>query len=230
VNAILEALTKTFQLFLSVDPRILEITIRALFVSGMAAIIATLWGIPIALLIGLQDFRGKTLVKTIFSALLGIPTVAMGLILFLAFSKAGPLGILGLLYTPTGIIIGEALLITPIIVSIATTAIEAVDREILNLAKTLGASESQQSTTILKEALSGILLATIAAFNRAIAELGVAQMVGGNIQGATEVLTTAISNETQRGNFQLSITLGIILLSIVFGITLALNLIQRRRK
>ncbi|HVP41095.1 MAG TPA: ABC transporter permease [Candidatus Krumholzibacteriaceae bacterium] len=230
MNAILEALTKTFQLFLSVDPRILEITIRALFVSGMAAIIATLWGIPIALLIGLQDFRGKTLVKTIFSALLGIPTVAMGLILFLAFSKAGPLGILGLLYTPTGIIIGEALLITPIIVSIATTAIEAVDREILNLAKTLGASESQQSTTILKEALSGILLATIAAFNRAIAELGVAQMVGGNIQGATEVLTTAISNETQRGNFQLSITLGIILLSIVFGITLALNLIQRRRK
>jgi len=230
VNAILEALTKSVQLFLSVDPRIVEITLRALFVSGMAAIIATLWGIPIALLIGLNDFRGKTLVKTVFSALLGIPTVAMGLILYLVFTKTGPLGILGLLYTPAGMIIGEALLITPIIVSIATSAIESVDREILNLAKTLGASESQQSTTVLREALSGIILAAIAAFNRAIAELGVAQMVGGNIQGATEVLTTAISNETQLGHFQLSIALGVILLSIVFGITLVLNIIQRRRK
>lgn len=230
MNGIIEGSAKTLQLIFSVDPKILEITLRALFVSGAAAVIATLLGIPLALLIGLNDFPGKTLVKTVFSALLGTPTVAMGLILYLAFTKAGPLGILGLLYTPTAIIIGEALLITPIIVSIATSAIEAVDREILNLAKTLGASESQQSTTVLREALSGILLAAIAAFNRAIAELGVAQMVGGNIQGATEVLTTAISNETQRGNFQLSIALGIILLSIVFGITLALNIIQRKRK
>jgi tungstate transport system permease protein len=230
MNEILEGLLKAFQLIFSGDPKVVEITLRALYVSGMAAAIATLWGIPIALLIGLKNFRGKFIVKTIFSTLLGIPTVALGLILFLTFSKAGPLGLLGLLYTPTAIIIGEALLITPIIVSFAVTAIEAVDPDVMNLAKTLGATESQGSITVLKEALSGISLAAIAGFNRAIAELGVAQMVGGNIAGMTEVLTTSISNETQKGNIALAIALGIILLILVFGITLTLNIAQRRRK
>lgn len=230
MDQILDGLIKALQLIFSGDPRVIEITLRALYVSGMAAIIAALWGVPIAMFMGLKDFRGKFLLKVIFNTLIGIPTVVLGLLLFLVLSKAGPLGLLGLLYTPTAIIFGEAFLITPIVVSLATAAIEAVDPEIMNVAKTLGASESQASIKVLKEALNGIFLAGIASFNRAIAELGVAQMVGGNIFRTTEVLTTVISNETSKGEIPLAIALGLILLILVFGINLALNIIKRRRK
>jgi tungstate transport system permease protein len=165
--------------------------------------------------------------------MIGIPTVGLGLILYLIFSRAGPLGIFRLLYTPAAIIIGEAILILPLIVSLATTAVEAVDPDIISLARTLGASEDQAAYAVLKEALNGIVVTGIASFNRAIAELGIALMVGGNIAKWTETLTTAISNETVKGNIELSIALGIILLLLVFGITLttlALNTFQRKRK
>ena len=230
MNEILDGLIKAFQLIFSGDPRVIEITLRSLYVSGTATLVATLWGIPIAMTLSLKSFRGRFLVKNIFNTLLGIPTVGLGLILFLLLSKAGPLGFLGLLFTPSGIIIGEAVLVTPIVVSLATTAIEAIDPEIMKQAKTLGASDSQASTTVLREAMSSIVLAGIASFNRAIAELGVAQMVGGNIFHATQVLTTVIANETQIDNIGISIALTIILLAIVFGITLTVNVIQRRRK
>lgn len=228
MNEILDGLAKAFQLIISGNPQVLEVTLRSLYVSGAAALIATLWGLPIAMLLGLRNFRGKFLVKGVFNTLLGIPTVGLGLILFLAFSKSRPLGFLGLLYTPAGIIIGEAILITPIIVSLATSAIEAVDKEIMDQARTLGATESQASVAVLREAFSGVFLAGVASFNRAIAELGVAQMVGGNIAGFTEVLTTAISTETQRGNLELSIALAILLLTIVFGITITISILQRK--
>jgi len=227
---ILNAILKALELIFSGNPRVYEITLRSLYVSGAAALIAILWGLPIALLLGLKNFPGKFLIKGIFSTLIGIPTVALGLILYLVFSKGGPLGIFNILYTPTAIIIGEAILVTPIVVSFATSAIEAVDREIMNLAKTLGASESQASIAVLKEALNGVFLAGIASFNRAIAELGVAMLVGGGILGLTEVLTTGIELETARGNLEIAIALGIILLILVFGINLAVNLFQRKRK
>jgi len=150
---ILDGLVKAFQLIISGDPTLYEITLRSLFVSGTTTLISTLWGIPIAVFLGLRNFRGKFLVKGFFNALIGIPTVALGLILYLIFSRVGPLGFLHILYTPTAIIIGQAILVTPIIVSLATTAIEAIDPEIMNLAKTLGASETQAALAVLKEAL-----------------------------------------------------------------------------
>jgi tungstate transport system permease protein len=213
---ILGGIVKALQLIASGDPTLYGIVYRSLLFSGIAIILATLWGTPIALLLGLKNFRGKTLVKTIFSSLIGIPTVVLGLVLYLVFSNGGPLGVLGLLYTPGAIILGEAVLVTPILISIMTTAIEAVDPEIMNLAKTLGASESQASIAVLKEAINGVLLSNIASFNRAIAELGVALLVGGNIAGLTDVLTTAISRYTARGELDLAIALGIILMVIVF--------------
>jgi tungstate transport system permease protein len=231
LNPIIEGIIKAFQLIFSGDPSVYGIVLRSLFISGAAALIAILWGTPIAMLIGLKSFRGKFLIKTVFNTLIGIPTVALGLILFLLFEKeAGILGFLHLLYTQPAMIIGEAILITPIIVSFATTAIETVDPQVTALARTLGASESRASVTVLKEASSGIFLAGIACFNRAVAELGVALMIGGNIEGLTDVMTTVISRETGRGNISLAIALSVILLSIVFGITVALNIFQRRRK
>lgn len=230
MNEIIDGLIRAFQLIFSGDPRVVDITLRSLYVSGTATVLAVLWGIPIAMILGLKRFRGRFLVKVIFDSLLGIPTVALGLVLFLVLSKSGFLGIFGLLYTPTAIIIGEAVLITPIVVSLTSNAIEAVDPEIANLARTLGASESQASVAVLKEALMGVSFAGVASFNRAIAELGVALLVGGNIAGWTEILTTGISIETQRGNIDLAIALGIILLILVFGINLILSLYVQKGK
>lgn len=217
---ILGGIIKALQLIGTGDPTLYGIVYRSLFFSGIAIILATLWGTPIAMVIGLKDFRGKTIIKGFFNSLIGIPTVVLGLVLFIIFSKGGPLGFLGLLYTPGAIILGEAVLVTPILISIMTTAIEAVDPEIMNLAKTLGASQSQASIAVLKEALNGVLLSNIASFNRAIAELGVALLVGGNIAGLTDVLTTAISRYTARGELDLAIALGIILMIIVFAINM----------
>ncbi len=220
---------KALQLIFSGDPTVYGIVYRSLFFSGIAAILAALWGTPIAMLLGLRDFHGKSIVKGFFNTLIGMPTVALGLVLFLVFSRAGPLGFLGLLYTPGAIILGEAVLVTPLVVSIATTAIEAVDPEMMNLAKTMGASESQASIAVLKEAVNGVIFSNIASFNRAIAELGVALLVGGNIAGLTDVLTTDISMYTQRGDLALAIALSIILLVIVFAINLIIILARNPR-
>ncbi|MGF3523053.1 MAG: ABC transporter permease, partial [Candidatus Bathyarchaeia archaeon] len=187
---ILGGLTQAFQLIFTGDAALYGVVYRTLLFSGVAVILATLWGTPIAMVLALKNFRGKTLVKAFFNSLIGIPTVVLGLILYLVFSKGGPLGFLGLLYTPAAIILGEAILVTPILISITINAIEAVDPDVAALAKTLGASESQASLAVLKEALNGFLLGNIASFNRAIAELGVALLVGGNIVGLTDVLTT----------------------------------------
>ena len=163
-----------------------------------------------------------------FNALMGMPTVALGLILYLLFSKTGPLGPLHLLYNPLGIMVGQAILVTPIVVSFTVGAIEALDPEVRLLAKTLGASKIQESLTVIREAGRGVVLALAASFNRAVAELGVALMVGGNIRGITRVLTTAIALETVRGEIELGIALTIVLLLIVFTLNLALNILQRK--
>jgi tungstate transport system permease protein len=220
MNEILDGIIRAFQLIFTGDPTVWGVVFRSLFFSGVATILAVLWATPIAMLISLKDFRGKSIVKSFFTAMVGMPTVALGLILFLFFTKAGPLGFLGLLFTPGAIILGEAVLVTPLIISVATNAIEAVDPEMLNLARTLGASESQASIAVLKEAFNGIIFSNVVGFNRAIAELGVALMVGGNIAGLTDVLTTDISKFTSRGDFAIAIALAVILLVIVFGINL----------
>ncbi|MEW6593147.1 MAG: ABC transporter permease [Candidatus Hadarchaeota archaeon] len=206
---------------------LLDITLRSLLIAGSATLLAMLWSIPIALWLSMREFRGKQVVKSVFTALIGMPTVALGLILYLIFSNSGPLGSFGLLFTPTGIIIGEAILITPIIVSFAYSALDSVDPEVKDLARTLGASEKQASLAVLSEARKGTTLSIVAAFNRAIAELGVALMIGGNIRGYTQVLTTAISKEVAMGEIALSIQMTAVLLLIVFSLTLLINLLRR---
>lgn len=226
---IIEGLIKAFELIISGNPTVMEITVRSVLVSGSATLLSALWGVPIATILGLYKFRGKFVLKAVFNALLGIPTVTLGLILYLFLSKSGPLGFLRILYDPLGIIVGQAILVTPIIVSFIASAIESVDPEIKDLAKTLGASEFEASMAVLKESLSGVVLAITASFNRAIAELGVALMVGGNISGRTSVLTTTIALETNAGNIALAIALAIVLLLIVSAFSLSINLIQRRK-
>jgi tungstate transport system permease protein len=206
---------------------LLDIVLRSIWISGTATLLAVLFGLPLALLIGLRDFWGKRVLRAIFNTLLGIPTVALGLILFILFSRGGPFGPLGLLYTPWAMIIGQAILIAPIVISFMASALESVDPEIKDLARTLGANERQTSLAILSEAKRGVVLSIVAAFNRAISELGVAMMVGGNIYGYTRVITTTIALEAARGEIKLCIELTIILMAIVFGLTLFVNVLRR---
>jgi len=226
---ILEGFRKAIELIISVDPTVVQITLRSIYISGTATLLSALWSLPLGIIIGLRGFPGKNLVKSIFNALIGVPTVALGLVVYLILSKQGLLGFLHLLYSPLAIMIGQALLITPIMVSLIASAVEAVDPQIIDLAKTLGASELEASVAVLNESKDGVLLAIISGFNRAIAELGIALMLGGNIVGWTRVLTTTIALETGRGNLTIAIALSIILLLIVSAVSTLTNLIRRRR-
>jgi len=215
---------------MSVESEIFEIVVRAVLVSGSATLLASVWGLPIGVLIGLRRFRARSVVKGFFSAMIGMPTVSLGLILYMLFSRSGPLGFLHLMYTPLAITIGQSVLVTPMVISFVTGTIESTDPEIRDLARTLGASETEASLAVLRESFSGVVLAIVASFNRAVAELGVALMLGGNIRGVTRVLTTSIALETTRGELFLGIVLTVILLVIVFSLNTVVNLVQRRRR
>jgi tungstate transport system permease protein len=223
-----ESLYRAIELILSLDPVFIDTVARSLFCSGVGTVLACMWSLPISMFVASRDFIGKDLIKTVFAAFIGMPTVALGLILYLLLSNRGPLGFLQLLYSPLGLTVGQAVLVTPLLCSFSISSIESVDTEIRDLAKTLGASGAQASVAVVRESLSGVVLAIISAFNRAIGELGIAQMVGGNIRGYTSVMTTMISQETARGEIDLSIALTIVLLFIVFCITAATTVFRRR--
>lgn len=207
---------------------LIEITLRSLFISGTAAALATLIGLPIGVIIGLKKFRAQHVLKGVFNGLMAMPTVALGLILYLVFSRSGPLGIFQLLYTPWAIIIGQAILILPIIISLTTETIEHVDPKIRELALTLGADEKAAGAAVLRESFGGVLLAVSAGFSRAISELGVALMLGGNIIGITRILTTAIALETTRGEIALGLGLASVLLALMLVINMTLRVAEKR--
>ena len=227
-SAIVEGFLRALALIASGDPTLKEITLRSVVISGLATILASSWSIPLGITIGLGRFRGRLILRGAFNALLGVPTVTLGLVLYLVFSRSGPLGFLQLLYTPSAVAVGQALLITPILVSFITNTLETVDPDIRSLALTLGATKIGASMTVLSESIGGVILAVTASFNRAIAELGVALMLGGNIKGITRVLTTSIALETARGEVALSIALAVVLMLIVAAVSLLVNLVQRR--
>jgi tungstate transport system permease protein len=229
LEPLLDGVVQAFQLILSGDPELVEITLRSFQVSFQALLIAASVGIPVGMVIGLKKFRGRMLLTTIFSTLIGMPTVALGLLLYLFLSKSGPLGSLQLLYTVQGVSLGQALLILPIIVSFTASAIEAQDTRLRDLARTLGASEVDTMITVLQEASNGIILALVAAFNRAFAELGLAMMLGANIRYLTRVLTTTIALQAAMGEIVLSIALSIILLTVVFTLNALVTVFRRNQ-
>jgi len=226
IEAFFEAFAQALNLVISGDQEVLSIAFRSLFVSGSAAVLSCVWSLPIAVFVGLSSFPGKKMVRGFFNSMIGIPTVALGLILFLIFSASGPLGVFNLLYSPLAIIIGQAILITPILVSFSVSALESTDIGIRDLARTLEASRFQTNIAVMRESFWGVNLAIIASFNRAFAELGIALMLGGNIRHVTRVLTTSIALETAKGDIAFSLALAIILITVVLSITLFLNYIR----
>jgi tungstate transport system permease protein len=227
LHPIVEGIIQAINLILTGDPEVLSIAALTLFVSAVGTLLACVWSIPVAMVLALRSFHGKRIAKGMFNALIGVPTVALGLYLYLLLSRSGPLGYFQLLYTPYAIMIGQAVLVTPIVVSFTTGALESIDPDLRILARTLGASDLQTYNVVIKEAFWGVVLAIVAAFNRAFAELGVAMMLGGNIRNLTRLLTTAIALETARGEIALSIALSFILLGIVMSLSIAINLARK---
>ncbi|MFQ5832382.1 MAG: ABC transporter permease [Candidatus Thorarchaeota archaeon] len=213
---------------MSLETELLEITLRSLFVSGIAALLATAVGLPIGVLLGMQRFKGRSFLKGLFNGMMALPTVALGLILYLVFSSAGPLGIFHLLYTPYVIIIGQAILVLPIMISITVETVENVDPAIGELALTLGADKRAAAASTIRESFGGILLAVSASFSRAISELGVALMLGGNIAGLTRVLTTSIALDTTRGEIALGLGTTAILLMLMLTFNIGLRFAEKR--
>ena len=207
---------------------LLEVTILSIYVSGMATILGSAIGIPLGALIGLKEFGGKGAIKTITYTLYGFPPVLSGLFVYYMFSRAGPLGSLGILFTPTAMIIAETFLVIPLVTGITITSVVEVDKNIKETIRAMGASTRQSTLTIMREAWVGLLMACMVGFGRVIAEVGAAYLVGGNIDGKTRVLTTAIMLETRMGNFEWAIALGVVLLSVALCVFLVLRLIQER--
>ncbi len=175
-DVIVQALWKALELIFSGNNEVYATVYRSLYVTGLGTLLSCLWSIPIATVLGLYSFRGKWLIKSIFNSLIGIPTVALGLLLYLFMSHQGEFGFLHLLYTLNGIAIGQSILITPLIVSFTASALGAADVQLRDLAKTLGASSLRCNLAIMRETVWSMVLAVSAAFNRGFGELGVAMI------------------------------------------------------
>lgn len=228
MSEIWQGFIKAIELIISLDPEVMEIAWRSLRISATSALLASLICLPIGGLIHFHHFPGKRALINIIQAFFSIPTVSIGLFVFVLFSRAGPLGGLNLLFTPAVMVIGQMLLISPILLGLTISAFSGVDRAILDTALSLGASNFQSMIVVLKEARYAVMAAVIMGFGRAISEVGCALMVGGNIRGFTRVITTAISLETSKGELELSIALGIILIFLALVINIILNRVQQR--
>lgn len=220
----------------TVIEEILSITALSLRISLSAVLFGALIGVPLGAILGLKRFKAKqTLlrltgitIKTFVNTLMGMPPVVAGLVIYLLFNRSGPLGFLGLLYTPTAMIITQLILVIPIIIGVTMSAVGSVESAIRERALSLGATERQAAWMAIKEARAGILTAIIVAFGAAVSEVGGIMIAGGNIRWFTRTLTTAIVTEIEMGNFNMAITLGIILLSMTFAINLVLTIMQTK--
>ncbi|MGZ4885788.1 MAG: ABC transporter permease [Halobacteriota archaeon] len=228
MNEIVEGIRQAIQLIVTLNPEVLDITARSLYVSLSATLVAALIAIPFGGFIHFKEFGGKRGLITIIQALYALPTVLAGLLIWLLLSRAGPLGFLQLLFTPTGMIIGQIVLVVPLMTGMTLIALSGVSQTKQDTVISLGGTSLQTVITIVKEARFAILGGVILGFGRAISEVGAAMMIGGNIRGYTRVLTTAIALETSIGDLPLSIALGIILMAIALTVTALLFLIQER--
>ena len=228
MDSIIEGFKRAFLLIFNLDAELLSIIFLSLRVSGTALLIVSIIGLPLSALITLKKFPARGLSISIMNTLMGLPPVVVGLFVYIMLSRSGPIGFMGLLYTPSAMIIAQTILAFPIVVSLCHSAIVSVDPITKQASMTLGATPLQTSVTIIKEARYGIMSGIIAAFGRVMAEVGAILIVGGNIAGYTRVMTTTIALETDKGNFELAIALGIILLTISLAINTALHFIQRK--
>ena len=228
MSSIIDGFSQALSLILHLDTELLGIILLSIRVSGTALVIAAIAGVPLGTLFGLTKFPMRGAAITILNTFMGLPPVAVGLFVYLLLSRSGPLGYLSLLYTPGAMIVAQSILAFPIVAALSHAAISEVDLIVRQAAKTLGATPLQVSLTVVREARYGMMSAIIAAFGRVMAEVGAILIVGGNIAGYTRVMTTTIALETDKGNFELALALGIILLVISLMINIVLHIIQKK--
>jgi tungstate transport system permease protein len=230
MDLILEGIKKAFWLLITFDPEVMSITFLSLQVSGSATLISLLIGISIGTTVALSNFPGKRIVVSLINTGMGLPPVVVGLFVTIFLWRNGPLGVLEILYTPTAMIIAQAVIATPIVMGITLAAIQQLPKKLRLQILALGATRLQMVWILIKEAKLPLLAAVMAGFGGVISEVGASIMVGGNIKGYSRVLTTATVMETSRGNFEIAIALGIILLLLAYFINLILTQIQQRER
>ena len=226
IDSFLSAIFLVFTL----DPEVITIVVVSLKVSGASTLVAAVMGVPLGFFIAFGSFAGKRMVITCLNTLLALPTVVIGLFVYSIVSRRGMLGTLDLLYTQKAMIIGQVLLILPLVTTLTIAAISRIDERYRKTAMTLGANQWQTGWIVFREARFGVVAAVIAAFGRVISEVGISMMLGGNAMGFTRTMTTAMALEYDKGEFVLAIALGLILLGLSFGMNLLFNFFQGRSR
>ncbi|MGB9666357.1 MAG: ABC transporter permease [Candidatus Cryosericum sp.] len=214
---------QAIRLIVSLDPDTYQALATSLAVTMSALLWSALAGFPLGILLAFKHFPGKQAIMNVIYTLMGFPPVVAGLLVYLLLSRSGPLGPLGLLYTRTAMVLAQITLALPVIIGLTVLGLRSADKGIVDLALTLGATRPQASIALVREARLAILGAVITAFGNAISEVGAAMLVGGNIQGSTRTLTTALVLETREGSFDRAIALGIILLVVSFFVNVLLS-------
>ena len=227
MDTILQGFGSAFKLIIALDSELLKIIWLSFKVSGAALLLAVLFGLPLGALLALKRLPLRGVILSLINTGMGLPPVVVGLFVYLLLSRSGPLGFMSLLYTPPAMIVAQFILAFPIVTSLSHTAIVNVNPIIRQAAQVLGANPLQEALTVIREARYGIMTGGIAGLGRVTAEVGAVIMVGGNIAGYTRVMTTTIALETDKGNFDLAIALGIILLGLSLLINLAFRAVQR---
>ena len=217
-------------LIFSLDKELMDVIAVSLNVSISSILIAGILGIPMGMLISMKEFIAKRFVLTCLNTLLALPTVVIGLLVYTFISRKGLFGSFNLLYTQTAIIIGQVILITPILTTYTISAVSRIDDRYRKTSLTLGADDLQTAFVIMREARFSLVAAVIIAYGRVIAEVGISMMLGGNAKGLTRTMTTAMALEYDKGEFVLSVALGIVLLLISFSINIILNYFQGKSR
>lgn len=216
-------LAQAFWLVVTLDADLIEISLRSLQVSLSALLISAVIAMPLAALMAVRRFRFRRTIIAVMNALMGLPPVVVGMIVYVIFSRSGPLGVLGLLFTNTAMIIAQVIIITPLIMSIAHQSLRDLWSEYHDLLISLNTSRVQRMKTLLWDARRALITAALAGFGRAIGEVGAIMIVGGNIDHVTRVLTTAIALETSKGDFALALALGFVLITLAITLNLLIH-------
>jgi tungstate transport system permease protein len=230
MDLIFEGIQKAFWLLITFDPEVISITLLSLRVSGTATVISLLIGISIGTAVALSEFPGRKIIIGLINTGMGLPPVVVGLIVTIFLWRNGPLGFLGILYTPAAMIVAQTVIASPIVMGITLASIQQLPKKLRLQILALGATRFQMIWILIKEARLLLLAAVMAGFGGVISEIGASIMVGGNIKGYSRVLTTATVMETSRGNFDVAIALSIILLLLAYFINLILTQIQQRER
>lgn len=227
---LIDSFLSALLLVAALDPEVMSIVEVSLKVSGASTLLAAIMGVPLGFFVAFETFPGKRMVMTCLNTLLALPTVVIGLFVYSFISRKGILGAFGLLYTQKAMVIGQVILILPLVTALTIAAVSRIDERYRKTALTLGANRRQAGWVVFREARFAAAAAVIAAFGRVISEVGISMMLGGNARGFTRTMTTAMALEYDKGEFTLAVALGIILMGLSFGMNLLFNFFQGRSR